>query len=70
MIIRNYFIETIDENKTCGYLNNKETVLGIINDIIKPIFSQLGDDWYPHNEETISFLKNNRYIAPEDLPKM
>ncbi|ORX55464.1 hypothetical protein BCR36DRAFT_281450 [Piromyces finnis] len=70
MIIKNYYIETIDENKTCGFLNNKEKVLQIIETIIKPIFSQLGDDWYPDNEETRAFLNNNDYIAPEDLPKM
>ncbi|OUM69559.1 hypothetical protein PIROE2DRAFT_2421 [Piromyces sp. E2] len=70
MIIRNYFIETIDENKTCGYLNNKDAVLKIIENIIKPIFSQLGDDWYPNNKETLAFLNNDKYIAPEELPKM
>lgn len=70
MIIKNYYIETIDEKKNCGYLNNKDRVLEIIEYIIKPLFSQLDDDWYPNNEITNAFLRNNNYIAPEDLPKM
>jgi len=70
MIIKNYNIETIDEKKNCGYLNNKNKVLNIIENIIKPLFSQLNDDWYPDNEVTKEFLENNNYITPENLPKM
>ncbi|ORX86914.1 hypothetical protein BCR32DRAFT_289711 [Anaeromyces robustus] len=70
MIIRNYLIETIDSSKNCGFLNNKEKVVKIIENIVKPLFSQLGDEWYPDNEDTINFLNNKTDISPEDLPKI